>query len=54
MNRFNVMYLDWFYNFLTIEGFMEYYSLTRKQALYVIKEGKHENEENIKLLQEKS
>jgi hypothetical protein len=47
MNRFQEMHLDYVNNFLTVDVFAEYYSLTLDQANYVIKSGKQYHEASL-------
>ena len=37
--RAHYMYLDWLNNFLTVDGFAEFYRLTRKTAMRIISIG---------------
>lgn len=41
------MYLDWVNNFLTVEKFAEYYTLSVKDALVVIERGRKLHEEEV-------
>jgi len=51
MNAFNQMlinlYLDWVNNFLSYEGFSEYYNLSFEASKAIIKEGKRLHELNL-------
>lgn len=54
MNTFNQMlinlYLDWVNNFLSYEGFSEYYNLSLEFSKELIKEGKRLHELNLEYL----